>query len=497
MSRQEVGKGAAFLYAETIATIFSGYVLWLIITKITTTEVIGTSSAVVSMAGIFSTVVILGVPIGVQRFLGKSYFEQRLKDALVYIRASLFLVSIGIIICSVGIYLAKDWISTVFKFDTSLIIISILFIGSSGLAALLRAIIIASLKTKILPISIIISAIVKLIATVVFVLFNMGALGVTLGFTFYPIVLCIILAASIFLMTTKESKYEREVSFGLASKNTLIAGMPSWIPGVIAIVGSQLGLIVVLGSHGAGQAGVYSIAFSIAFGLSTGMSVLPAIAFPALSAMTDGRKIFAWRTIKMSLTIILPFASCLIFYSSEVMNLFGAAYTPGSLTLSILLLTMVPNAVMSGITSLVYAYGNYKQVLVIGLAATIPRVILYFVLVPIFGGIGAAMSYTSGSLIVLLISAIIARQIGMKIIWKEIIILFIVPTGLAAAFNFVGINYILGTLLVMIISYIMFLKLLILTRSDVQDVLSILPSSIANSTLTFVTMIAKKLNSSF
>ncbi len=497
MSKQEVGRGAAFLYAEIIATIFSGYILWLIITKITSPEVIGTSSAVVSMAGIFSTVVILGVPTGVQRFLGKCYFEQRLKEAAVYIRASLFLVSIGIIVCSVSIYVAKDWLSTLFKFDTSLIIISILFVGSSAVAGLLRAIIIASLKTKILPISIIISTIVKLVATVGFILFNMGALGVTLGFTLYPIALSVILAASIFFITTKESKYESQVSFSLASKKTLIAGMPNWIPGVIAIIGSQLGLIVVLGSHGAGQAGIYSIAFSMAFGLSTGMSVLPSIAFPALSAMSDGRKRFAWRIIKMSLTIILPFASALIFYSNQVMNLFGAEYTPGSSTLSILLFTMVPNAVMSGISALVYAYGHYKQVLVIGLAATIPRVILYFVLVPVFGGIGAALSYTSGSLIVLLISVIIAQQIRMKIIWKEIIVLFIVPTALAAAFSFVGINYILGIILTMIISYIVFLKLLILNRSDVQDALSILPKNIANSTLSFVTMIAKKLNASF
>jgi O-antigen/teichoic acid export membrane protein len=497
LSKLEVGKGAAYLYIETIAAMFSSYLLWLIITKITTAEVIGIASAVVSMSSIFTTIIMVGVPSGVQRFLGKTFAEERLDDSRVYIKASIILVFAGITVCSISMLFAKDWLSNVFKMDPNLIILSIIFIGTSAVATLFRSVVIASLKTKILPLASIISTLVKLIATVALIYFGMAVVGVIIGFTLYPTVSAIILAVSIFFMTFGESKYKRQVQFGPACKDIMTASVASWIPGLIATVGSQLGLIVVLGWNGASQAGVYSIAFSIVLGISTGMSVLSSIAFPALSAMTDGRKRFAWRIIKMSLTISLPFSSALVFYSSDVMKMFGANYVEGSSTLAVLLLSMLPTAVMSGISTLVYSYGNYKQVLTIGLASTIPRVLFYFILVPIYGGMGAALSYNAGSIMVLIVSLIISRKIGMTIFWKDLALLFIIPTGIAFILSYVGLNYIIGILVTLFISYIVFLKLLILNRSDVQDSLGILPKRIAMPTTSLVLRVAKKLNRSF
>ena len=359
----------------------------------------GTSSAVVSLSTIFTTVVIIGVPTGVQRFLGKSFSEQRFEDSRVYISASLIMVSLPIIVCSIGMLLAEDLIENSFKINLNLIIISIVLMSSSAIATLFRSIVIASLKTRILPIASIVSTIVKIIVTIFLILWGTGAIGVTTGFTIAPIVASIILAGSIISLTFKKSTFKREVSIIQACKNTIVASMASWIPGLISTVGNSTWINSGIGANGAGQAGLYFIAFSIVTGIATGTSVLSAIAYPALSAMTDGRKRFAWRIIKMSLVISLPFSSSLVFYSKEIMGLFGPNYIEGSSTLEILLLSMLPTALMSGISILVYSYGKYRYVLAIGLATTIPRVIFYFTLVPIFSGDGATLSYDIGSII--------------------------------------------------------------------------------------------------
>jgi O-antigen/teichoic acid export membrane protein len=496
MSKLEVGKGAAYLFIEMMIVGFSGYGFWLIMSKITTVEVIGTSSALVSLAGIFIVLVGIGVTSGVQRFLGKSFSEQKLEDAKMYVKTSLLIVSIGIIAGSTVILIAKDWIYDAVRFDFNLIIISIIFIASYTINFLFRSVIIASIKTKILVVVSILSSIAKFAIAIILVLIGTGALGVTIGITSFSILGLIILAFTIRTIF-KLSKDKPKVSFSHSFRNIIIASMASWVPGLINTIGSQLGTIVVFGSQGPSQAGIYFVAFSIVLGISTIMSVLSVIAFPILSAMHDGRKRFTWRIIKMSSLISLPFSSSIFFYSKEVIQLFGQGYSEGSSALEIMLLSMLPTAIMTGISILVYSYGNYRQVLAIGLATSIPRTLLYFILVPVFGGTGAAISYTIGSIIGFIVSIVIAKKVGMQIFWKDLAFIWAIPTTVGFLLSYFGINYIIGVLATLIISYILLIKLLIITRSDIQDSLGILPYNISNPIIKIVNILDKKSNRSY
>jgi O-antigen/teichoic acid export membrane protein len=248
---------------------------------------------------------------------------------------------------------------------------------------------------------------------------------------------------------------------------------------LITAIGSQLGTIVVFGSQGANQAGVYFLSLTIVIGITSVMNSLFTIALPTLSGLSDYRKRFAWHAIRFSAIILLPFSCSLIFYSKEIMRLFGQNYTAGSSSLEILLLSMLPMAVLIGINTLVYSYGNYRDVLLIGLAVSIPQTLLYFVLVPIYSGAGAAIGYTVGSIIGCLVSLAIARKIGMQILWKELGIIFVVPSTLAYLLGHYQVNFILGIITATALSYIILLKIHIITNSDVQDLLLILPESLS------------------
>jgi O-antigen/teichoic acid export membrane protein len=480
LSKHQIGKGAAYLYIEAITTIFSAYVFWFILTKITSPSVIGTSSTLISLTAILGTIATLGVPGGVQRFLGKTlhsdYYQE---DPRSYVKTSILIIFLGIAACSTITIVFKNWIYNSFNFD--LIILSVLLLGTSALSTMFRGMVISTLKTRIISMVAIFSTCVKLALAIILVLAGAGAFGIVLAYTSYLLLLAIFLGFRIRTTIFRGAKRVSNAPFRLYFKNIIVAGMATWVPGSIAGIGTQLGIIVVFGSQGASQAGFYFIAFSIVTGISTIMAVLSSIAYPALSAMDDGRKRLSWRMIKMNLIIGVPLSSAALFYSKEVMELFGREYGNGAASLDILLLSTLPTAILTGVTSLVFAYGNYRRVLSIGIATNVSRMVLYFILVPIFnGGTGAAISYTIGAILGFVVSVAISKNIGLHIFWRKVLFILCVPIALSYAFANLGINYIVGIAATLIVSYVLYTKFRILDEADIEDIGGVLPASIAN-----------------
>jgi O-antigen/teichoic acid export membrane protein len=495
-NKKLVGKGAVYIYIESIISAITGYGLWLLLTKITTSAVVGTTSTVITLASIFTTIVAIGIPNSIPRFLGKSFSEQHLENAKVFVKASLFLVSIGITVGTVIILLIKDyWI--LHSLDFSLILISIALMASEALALLLRYIIIASLKTKALVGREIIFSTAKIVLSVTLILMGTGAAGLTLGYTIGQILVTILLAYVLLSILKSSTTNKAAVGFLYGCKSILIAGIPSWIPALITTIGTQLGTIIVFQTAGASSAGAYFIALSIVTGITAITYSLLSATFPALSAMLDGRKRFAWQLTKLSLLFSLPLSSAAIFYSREIMALFGQDYINGSPSLQILLLSVLPATLTTGINILIYSYGNYRQVLIIGLASSIPRTILYFALVPIYGSNGSAISFTIGSIIGSIACIVICRKIGMLIFWKDLVYMFMIPTALGCVLSHFAVNYIIGIVLAVVISYVLLLKLQVLNRLDVQDSFGILPPQISTPLINVLNRLGERLNRAY
>ena len=487
IQKKAVGRGAAYIYIETIASIISGYVFWIIMSKITTTETIGISSTVVSFAAIVAVIANIGIPTGIQRFIGKSFSENRLDDVKAFVITSLILVSMGILTCSVLILIIQSWLPGIFGFDYGLVIISILLIGAAVISMLFRSIVISTFNTKSLPLIIITSSIFKLLLSIILVLMGTGAIGLTLGLAFNHILSSVLLGIVVGTKVLKSTRINYlSINFIQKSKKLLVSSVVFWFPFLITTIGSQLGTLVVFGSQGSNQAGVYFLALTIVIGLTNVMNSLFTIALPALSGLKDYRKRFAWQTIRLSAIILLPFSCSLLFYSEDIMNLLGQDYVQGASSLEVLLLSMLPMAILGGINALVYSYGNYRQVLLIGLAMSIPRTVLYFVLVPIYGGLGAAIAYTLGTIVGCIISIVIAKKIGMLLFWKDLTLIFTIPTTIAFTLSYLQFNFIIGILTTIVISYVILLKIRIVTRIDVRDSLDILPQRFSSQIIKLI-----------
>ncbi len=470
-----------------------GYAFWFVLTKFTTSDIIGIVSTAVALSTIFYTGAILGTPIGVRRLLGKSFADGKLGDAKIVIKASSVLVSVGVIGSSIVLFTMKDWFANEMGIDFNLLIIIFLLILSLSFYRLFRSVLISFLKTKNLAVISIAAGIVKLCLGIALVTIDMGSLGVAIGYASFSLI-AVFLTALVVIKIIKPAKRFSSGNFRSSLQITFDSSVVNWIPLLIQRIGINLGLIVVFGAQGANQAGVYFIAFTIVNALTAIFTVLLIITYPVLSGMKDGRKRLSWRVIKISLIFGMPFVFSIIFYSQEILQLFGKDYFEGTSTLEILLLSIFPTIVMTGIYYLVYAYGKYRDVLIIGLASYGLPTILYFVLIPLYGGEGAAISYTIGSLSGFVISVIIAKNIGMRFFWKDLGIILLIPSSLGFIFSSLGIHVVISIISDVVISYLVFLKLGILTKKDVDDTFTILPQKISNPLTNLVNNLGQKLN---
>jgi O-antigen/teichoic acid export membrane protein len=492
-----VGRGAAYIFVETMVGFLSGVLLWLVLTRITSSEVIGTSSTVISLSTIFTIVATIGIPEGASRFLSKSFHEKNLAKASIFLKSSLFLICIGVTASTISLWLLKDRIS-VFHSDPYLIIFSTVIIGSAALGNLFYSTILATLKTKVSSMVLIISSCSRTAIVIILVLVHLEEFGIVIGYAFSEVLTCLLLALAANRVLKSEAKSNSESKLDRPLKTVVTASVPYWIPRLIAVLGgANLGTVVVFGANGSTEAASYFLANSILTATLATVTPLHGIAYPALSAMIDGRKKFAWRIIKISTIISVPLSISIMFYSNAIIEVLGQNYAEASLFLRILLISVVPTCVSIMVIQLSYAYGNYRQVLYLGLASSIPRTLLYFIIVPSFGGAGAAASFLIGSMISFILSLIIAKKIGLIIHWGELGLIIVVSLLSALILSYFEINFVIGIIITIAISVFASLRFRILSRFEVEEMINVLPGGMAIRLNLLMHKIGKFLNKDY
>jgi O-antigen/teichoic acid export membrane protein len=417
---------------------------------------------------------------GIQRFLAKNFSEKKLADARALVKISLTLLSAGIVTSTVIILIFNGWFLNVFGISFDLIVIINLILASNAVYRVLYSIIISSLRTQVLPIIIVVSSASKIIFGMIAVLMDAGIWGLAFSYAFLGQSLsCILLGITITKILKIPKDQKPNIKIGSASKNLMTASLVSWIPTLITIIGLELGTLVVYGIHGPNQSGVYFIVITLVSGINSISYSLYTIALPVLSSMEDGRKRFAWQTIRLSSIITLPLSSALIFYAKDIMQFLGPGYTEGSTSFQILLLSVFPDTVAAGVETLVYSYGNYRRFLAINIAMNFPRTVLYFLLVPQYGATGAAVSYTIGSIIGFVLSIIVSRRIPMKFGWSHLLSILAIPMTINFVLSALQITYIIGIPVTIVVSYIILISLKIFSRSDLTYIVQLFPHRVS------------------
>jgi O-antigen/teichoic acid export membrane protein len=459
----------------------SGYFFWLFVSRLTTPDVVGIAGSITSLSIIFSTFVNLGVPVSIQKFLGRTLIKGEFAQSRQYFVCALILLAVAEIVFVIVMLMSFSVVGNLVKisFDFLLMVATVLLVIALSVGRLFRGIIIASLNTRSLVTATAISTTGKFVIAYTLLVRGEGVLGLISAMVAFSIIETIIMViASVRLLKMQLTVRIHLEKTRTIFKDILTGGFPYWMPTLITSLGAQLGTVLVFGWQGSAEAGYYFISYSIYSALSTMITVIFSISFPVLSAMDKGHGKLTWKTIKFSLLLSVPLTTSFMFYPSEILSIFGDKYTAGAVPLIILLVSIIPVAFSSGINNYYYSQGKYRKVLLIGFLTSIPRTVIYFVLVPSYGGVGAALAFTIGTVIGAIASLLLVKKSDFTFSPRDIAVITVVPIAFAGLFTLLVTNYAVSIVLTIVISYIIYAKLRTLTKNDVRDLTHAAPSKL-------------------
>jgi len=477
----KAGRNAFYLYVQSIIAAGAGYVFWLIVSRLTDPEAIGLASTTLAISSIGASIASLGLPSSVRRFLGKAVVEDNLFQVKNYVNTSLLIATLAGVGISGTLLVLGGFLNQIIKIPFEFIIIAVVTLVMSALTSILTGTFVAILRTRTLLLAQVLASTLRIVVGVILVILGLGALGVAIGNSFVSIVLFIVLG----LLISAHLRIIRRpntIEMKKAARELMEAGSVNWVPNVIYMLGTQLGIIVVFGAYGAFEAGVYFIALAILSIITSIYSSIMGVAFPVLSGMTDGRRMAVWRATRLSLVFCMPLTLAALTFPEAILGIFGEGYAVADFTLSVLLFSMLPLIISTGVYTLVYAYGNYRQVLAIGLAGNVPSVVLYFFLTPSLGGLGASYAYLAGAISGAIVSVAVAHRIKMQIIWFDVYKATSVPLLIGSLAYLANLNWLVGGLAILFVSFLGYTRLNLLTKQDLKDLAeAILPRKVTDS----------------
>jgi len=471
LSELSLSLNAVALYGEILGTYIISYVYWFVMTRLIGADALGTVSAMSSFATLIISLMALGIPSGATRFLGKAYNQRQSGEFSTVFISSLIPIGISSLVGVILVVLLRNQLQSLTGLSTTYLYLACVIIFFTAISTVFRVVFICIRRTQVISFGVILGGMVKFGVGIGLVLLGWGSLGAGIGYSVLPVInlviLLVLLVVSPLRFTQLRSAFNIE-----AAKEVVKAGSVSWLPALILALGTQLGILMVYGTRGAAETGFYFIAYAIFSIVLAIPGAIWGIMFPVLSGMPDSRKRLTWRGIKLGLVITIPVAVCLFLSSKVILSLFGSEFLSVTTALNLLLTSILFMPIARGIETLAYAYGRYRDVLLLGLAANIPRVILYLVLVPTHGATGAAISFLVGSVIGFICSLVVAYRMGMGLLWKQVLFIVSLPVGIGAVIYFLQLHWVLGVLLVLGVSFFGYLMLKIITRSEIQEIIS-------------------------
>jgi O-antigen/teichoic acid export membrane protein len=477
-----------------IPSIFT-YIFWFLTAKIAGPETVGIASSIASLVIIIATIDGLDMSLGMKRMLAIAISSKDFYKSKQILVSTVVFVCIVAVISSILVAIPSLGILEIIGIDRQYTWIIIAMIFAQSLQYIFMEAIIAALKSKTLVIPFLVGSVARFpIFFGIYFLFNDFTYATIIAFSSLLFITSISFGIYLTRMV-RSPKWSIQGSLSIV-KGILAAGLSSWIPHTANVAGYWLGVIAVFSSEGSAEGGKFYISigiFTITLFILTGITkVIHALV--ASVNKKEEQSAFLLYYMKIAFVFSLPIATPLLFFSANFLGLMGEGFSSASETLSIFVISLPILIVSEMIYYFVYGLGDHRAVLYLGLVGNVPRIILYFVLSPIIGINGAAVSFLIGSVIQFFASIKVRNVYNIPLHFREYVTITSIPIIVGALLWTAHINFVISTIIIIVGSLLLYAKLALFTTEELRDIMyAILPQSIAERTYPVALKMMKKI----
>jgi len=351
----------------------------------------------------------------------------------------------------------------------SLILLGVLIIvGMNGWSTIGHSFCNSVLATEYIALTQLISSLLRLAISLVLIFAGYSFLGIMVGY----IVAALTSSALMLIFPIRMlTRFNTNLSFSLSSiKDSVKAGIASWIPNILSLSSQWVGVLGVYAFIGLPKTGLYFIALTItSIVVSFSQSILT-LSFPMISGMIDGRKRMMSRVVRFSASLMMPIIFFLITYPHVIPTFLGEQYMSSSELVRILSIGYILSPIILGYIYYAYAIDRYQDVLIVGLAGAIPRLILYPFMINWYGEVGAAITFSIASPIQLLLVAKNALKANYRLYSKDYLKIVIIPCIISITLALLNVGWLISFLILLPASYIIYARINIITKDDLREI---------------------------
>jgi O-antigen/teichoic acid export membrane protein len=449
------------------------FVFWLLTARLAGAEAIGLVSAAASFVIIIVTIDILNMSLGMKRHLGIAVSIGDYGNFKQILASTTLFVGIMVIISTVILALPNLQVLEILNIDRQYIWIIIPMIAALALQQVFSEALIAALQSKKLVIPLLVGLLCRfpLLFGVIY-FFNAPSMGTLLSYSSF---LFISTAwYSVYLIKILRKTPSRATENILHNiKHILTAGLASWVPHIISVLGSQLAIITVFSLEGSIEGGkfylpmaIYTVTLFIVIGINR-------VSHPLVAGMSTKNQQTAYLSYSMKIAFMftMPIAASLLFFPEKFLSLVGREFGSAGDTLAIFMLSVPFSIISEMVFYFIYGRGDNRTVLYLGLAGNIPKIILYFLIVPVFGANGAALAYLIGSLAALVFSLKVIKVHSLVVHYTNCMILTGIPLAIGIVTWLLDIQFLLSSAIILFGSLLAYVKIRLFTDADLQNIL--------------------------
>jgi O-antigen/teichoic acid export membrane protein len=167
----------------------------------------------------------------------------------------------------------------------------------------------------------------------------------------------------------------------------------------------------------------------------------------------------------------MPVSVGFLLFPGDFLGIIGNEYPSASTALAIFMISLPFSILTEIIYYYAYAKGDNRSLLLLGLSGNLPRVFLYFLLVPVLGLNGSAIAYAIGTGIQMIFSVKLAKSYSMKLEPKFYIIVSLIPIIIGIPFVILDLNFIGSIIAILLITMVLYIKLSYIKKKEIHLVI--------------------------